>query len=271
MMSRKMLARRSVRNDSQNGMDHHHDDTDMDNRGGGSGGGFTSTLFIDFTHILTADVELAEAIQSDYHRFEPYLRRGIQQFLYELHPELQAYNNNNNNNNNNSSSSSYHQYYIALHNLPAVLPLRQLRTSMLCRLVSVTGTVTRSTEVRPELLVGAFRCNQCGLLAESVHQQYHYTRPLLCRNPRCHNTSVTNFILETNQSIFSDWQKLRVQENSDQIPPGCMPRSFDVMVRHEMVERAKAGKLFLLLCFAFFPLLFVNSEFFYSCSNYFYL
>jgi DNA replication licensing factor MCM6 len=40
---------------------------------------------------------------------------------------------------------------------------------------------------------------------------------------------------------FVDWQKLRVQENANEIPPGSMPRSIDVILRNEMVERAKAG------------------------------
>lgn len=207
---------------------------------GGTNGGFTSTMFVDFTHIISVDIELAEAIQADYYRFESYLRRAVYQFIIDLHPEIQAYLNEAGGTSN-AGSNTYHQFFIAMYNLPSVIPLRQLRTSMLCRLTSITGTITRTTEVRPELLVGAFRCNQCGLLAESIEQQFHFTRPTVCRNPRCKNSSPLNFLLEIDKSIFSDWQKLRVQENSDQIPPGCMPRSIDLIVRHEMVERAKAG------------------------------
>jgi DNA replication licensing factor MCM6 len=36
-------------------------------------------------------------------------------------------------------------------------------------------------------------------------------------------------------------QRLRVQENSDEIPPGSMPRSIDVIIRGDCVERVKAG------------------------------
>jgi DNA replication licensing factor MCM6 len=42
-------------------------------------------------------------------------------------------------------------------------------------------------------------------------------------------------------SKFVDWQKVRVQENSDEIPSGSMPRSLDIILRHEEVEKAKAG------------------------------
>ncbi|CAN0391450.1 unnamed protein product, partial [Discosporangium mesarthrocarpum] len=43
------------------------------------------------------------------------------------------------------------------------------------------------------------------------------------------------------RSVFVDWQRLRVQENADEIPPGSMPRSLDVVIRGEVVEKAKAG------------------------------
>lgn len=37
------------------------------------------------------------------------------------------------------------------------------------------------------------------------------------------------------------YQRVRVQENASEMPPGCMPRTLDVILRGEMVERAKAG------------------------------
>jgi DNA replication licensing factor MCM6 len=43
------------------------------------------------------------------------------------------------------------------------------------------------------------------------------------------------------KSTFVDWQRLRVQENADEIPPGSMPRSIEVICRNDIVETAKAG------------------------------
>ena len=185
---------------------------------------FSNTLFVDFSHLMAEDVELAEAIQCDYVRFEPFLRKAVQTFFVEQHPTAEP-----------------PLFFLALHNIPTVLTLRNLRTDRIGHLSAVAGTVTRTSEVRPELLVASFRCNKCGLLAEGIRQQYHYTRPTLCRNPRCKNTSPLHFTLEASSSEFVDWQKLRVQENSDEIPPGSMPRSLDLILRNEMVEMAKAG------------------------------
>ena len=186
--------------------------------------GFKNTLFLNFKHVLEQDPELADAIQSDFCRFEPHLRRAVETFCSDLHPVL-----------------ANHPLYLAVYNLPTTCSVRQLRTQHIGALSSVTGTVTRSSDVRPELLVASFRCSQCGLLASKIPQQYHFTRPLLCRNPRCKNKSPMQFTLEIRESEFVDWQKLRVQENSNQIPPGSMPRSMDVILRNEMVEHCKAG------------------------------
>jgi DNA replication licensing factor MCM6 len=234
-MARRQLQRRTIGQDDT--------DTDVDPSNNNSNNSvFSNTLFLDFQHVMEQDMELAEAIQSDYVRFEPFLRQAVQTFVLELHPELDdPASHTNHHSTPHAQSLRNATYFIAIHNVPGLLPVREVRTDRIGRLTSVAGTVTRTSEVRPELLVATFRCQQCGLLAERIAQQYHYTRPTLCRNPRCANASPLLFTLETTASEFVDWQKLRVQENSDEIPPGSMPRSMDVIVRNEMVERAKAG------------------------------
>ena len=53
--------------------------------------------------------------------------------------------------------------------------LRELTTAEIGRLVSVTGVVTRTSEVRPELLQGTFKCLDCGTLVKNVEQQFKYS------------------------------------------------------------------------------------------------
>lgn len=43
------------------------------------------------------------------------------------------------------------------------------------------------------------------------------------------------------QSVFVDWQKIRVQEVSGDIPAGSMPRSIDIIMRGDIVDTAKPG------------------------------
>eukprot|EP00934_Nitzschia_sp_Nitz4_P000821 Nitzschia sp. Nitz4//scaffold74_size92883//80500//83578//NITZ4_004833-RA/size92883-augustus-gene-0.9-mRNA-1//1//CDS//3329557625//821//frame0 len=190
--------------------------------------GFSTTMFLNFAHILQEDPELADAIQAEFYRFEPYIRRAIHAFVYDLHPRL-------------NEKQQDTSFFVAVYNMPNTVSLRQLRTDVIGSLSSVSATVTRTSDVRPELLVATFRCNKCGLTAAKIPQQFHFTRPTICRNPRCKNQSPASFTLQVQESEFADWQKLRVQENSNQIPPGSMPRSLDVILRNEMVEHCKAG------------------------------
>lgn len=48
-------------------------------------------------------------------------------------------------------------------------------------------------------------------------------------------------MLMVEASQFVDWQRIRMQENPDTIPPGALPRSLDIIVRNEAVEQTKAG------------------------------
>jgi DNA replication licensing factor MCM6 len=117
--------------------------------------------------------------------------------------------------------------------------LRTLNTQHIGQLICLTGTVTRTSEIRPELLLGTFACGECGAIITEFEQQFRYTEPKTCINQLCNNHTNWRLILE--QSKFTDWQKIRVQENALEIPPGSMPRTIDVIVRNEMVDRAKAG------------------------------
>lgn len=47
--------------------------------------------------------------------------------------------------------------------------------------------------------------------------------------------------LNHRDSLFLDWQKLRVQEPSTDIPAGSMPRSIDVILRGDIVDTVKPG------------------------------
>jgi DNA replication licensing factor MCM6 len=131
-------------------------------------------------------------------------------------------------------------FSLAFYNLPVTTRIRALRTSQIGALTSISATVTRTSEVRPELLLATFTCENCRAVIPNVEQTFRYTEPSQCPNLTCGNRS--GWRLEIKQSSFVDWQKVRVQENSGEIPTGSMPRTLDVILRGEIVERAKAGE-----------------------------
>jgi DNA replicative helicase MCM subunit Mcm2 (Cdc46/Mcm family) len=46
-----------------------------------------TTMYVDFMHITTFDVHLAEAIVGEYYRFEPFIRAAVEGFVREQSPE----------------------------------------------------------------------------------------------------------------------------------------------------------------------------------------
>jgi DNA replication licensing factor MCM6 len=54
--------------------------------------------------------------------------------------------------------------------MPNVNKLRELKSLALGRLMSIHGTVTRTTEVKPELMVGSFKCLECNTLSANMEQ-----------------------------------------------------------------------------------------------------
>lgn len=57
--------------------------------------------------------------------------------------------------------------------------LRELRSENIGRLVQVSGIVTRTSEVRPELMYGTFACMECNRVVRDIEQQFKYTEVLL--------------------------------------------------------------------------------------------
>lgn len=48
--------------------------------------------------------------------------------------------------------------------------------------------------------------------------------------------NVSRWQLNVSASTFVDWQKVRVQEHANEIPSGCMPRTLEIILRHDAVR-----------------------------------
>ena len=219
-----------------------------------------STLYVDFQHLLNYEQGvMAGAIADQYYRYQPYMVRALHSLISKYEPRFfrehrqpdssttgadSSVGANATSQGSVSSDKTPNQqtdklFTLAFYNLPVVSRIRHLRTDAIGQLSSISGTVTRTSEVRPELHQGTFICEECNNVVYNVEQTFRYTEPTHCPNATC---NATRWRLDIRQSTFVDWQKIRVQENSSEIPTGSMPRTLDVIVRGEIVDRAKAGE-----------------------------
>lgn len=219
-----------------------------------------STLYVDFTHLMDHSEVLANAIQGDFYRFQPYMLRALNNLIAKYEPQYyrehrqpgsttartdtslatQSLSEEESLNGKTPNQQTDKIFALAFYNLPLVSRVRQLRTEHIGHLVSISGTVTRTSEVRPELHLATFICEACNSVVPDVEQIFKYSEPTQCPNATCMNRQ--GWRLDIRQSTFIDWQKVRIQENSSEIPTGSMPRTMDVILRGEMVDRAKAGE-----------------------------
>lgn len=163
----------------------------------------------------------------EYYRFDPYLRHALQTVIAKDHHEYVF-----------DIDHGQREFFLAFYNLPQSFSVRQLRCQKVGHLMTINATVTRTSDVRPELFYAYFICNKCAHVYPFVEQQFQYTEPVICTNNLCNKR---DFLLVQDKSVFIDFQKMKIQENADQIPAGSMPRSLDVICRNESVEIAKAG------------------------------
>lgn len=211
-----------------------------------------STLYIDYRHLVDRENGvLATAILDQYYRFMPFLLKGLRNILKKHAPSLLFMNLLGSNETevkdvrsdgdasatSSGSTANERVFQISFFNLPVTHRIRDIRTDKIGSLMAISGTVTRTSEVRPELYKGSFTCDMCSAVVDGVEQVFKFTEPSAC--PSCPNQ--TYWTLNVAKSQFIDWQKVRIQENSNEIPTGSMPRTLDVIMRGEAVERAKPG------------------------------
>ncbi|KND91472.1 DNA replication licensing factor mcm6 [Tolypocladium ophioglossoides CBS 100239] len=221
-----------------------------------------STFYVDYRHLASwENGSLADGVMRQYYRFLPFLTAALHNMIAKYEPQYfrdhrQATASSNlatsaasqlgsTTQSDASHRKNEHQqtdklFSIAFYNLPLVSRVRSLRAANIGQLLSISGTVTRTSEVRPELSLATFACEACRAVVPNVEQTFRYTEPTQCPNRTCSNRVAWQ--LDIRHSTFVDWQKVRIQENSSEIPTGSMPRTLDVILRGEIVDRAKAGE-----------------------------
>ncbi|KAJ2519277.1 DNA replication licensing factor MCM7 [Coemansia sp. RSA 1939] len=120
--------------------------------------------------------------------------------------------------------------------------VREVGASQIGRLVTVRGIVTRVSEVRPAMVVAAYLCDACG---SEVFQEVK-TRQFMplsqCQSARCvGNRSRGKLHKQTRGSRFVRFQEVKLQELTDQVPMGDIPRTLTVHCYESTVRKLNPG------------------------------
>ncbi|KAJ3288170.1 MCM DNA helicase complex subunit, partial [Borealophlyctis nickersoniae] len=131
------------------------------------------------------------------------------------------------------------EIHVRITDLPAISTLRDLRQGDLNRLVRVTGVVTRRTGVFPQLKYVKYDCVKCGAMLGPYYQDA--TNEIRLRNcPSCQSKGPFN--INSEQTVYRNYQRLTLQETPGSVPAGRLPRHKDVICLWDLVDFARPGE-----------------------------
>ncbi|KAJ2772219.1 DNA replication licensing factor MCM7, partial [Coemansia nantahalensis] len=107
--------------------------------------------------------------------------------------------------------------------------VREVGASQIGHLVTVRGIVTRVSDVRPAMVVAAYLCDACGSEVFQEVKTRQFTPLTQCASQRCvENKSRGKLHRQTRSSRFLRFQEVKLQEMTDQVPMGDIPRTLTI-------------------------------------------
>lgn len=124
----------------------------------------------------------------------------------------------------------------------APLAVRQIGSNHVGKLLTLRGIVTRVSEVRPLLQVGTYSCEACGYEVYQEVSGQTFLPPPVCPSEECIRTGNRGqLFLQSRGSKFQRFQEARVQELTDQVPVGHIPRGMNVTLLGDLTRQVNPG------------------------------
>uniref|UniRef100_A0A8C6E899 DNA replication licensing factor MCM2 n=1 Tax=Moschus moschiferus TaxID=68415 RepID=A0A8C6E899_MOSMO len=128
--------------------------------------------------------------------------------------------------------------HVRISHLPLVEELRSLRQLHLNQLIRTSGVVTSCTGVLPQLSMVKYNCNKCSfVLGPFCQSQNQEVKPGSC--PECQ--SAGPFEVNMEETVYQNYQRIRIQESPGKVAAGRLPRSKDAILLADLVDSCKPG------------------------------
>jgi len=184
-----------------------------------------TSLIIDIEDLLAADSDFAENLVENP---DTYMKHADNAAYAQLQIEAPEY------------ATEIEHITVRFKGLPSVVPLRTLGSTHLGNLAMVEGIIVRSTPVNPMVMRAAFKCKRCETI-QYIEQTSPFLRaPFACSDPACRSKGPFDFIQE--ESTFIDFQRVRIQERPEDLPPGQLPRWLNIeLAGRDLADIARPG------------------------------
>uniref|UniRef100_A0A7C4DAY7 DNA helicase n=1 Tax=Staphylothermus marinus TaxID=2280 RepID=A0A7C4DAY7_STAMA len=185
------------------------------------------SLLIDFNDLVEYDRELSHMVDQDPGYVIELFSQSIKNLLLKEYPDF---------------ARSIEKFYPRFRNPARVFKIRELNSEYIGKFVALEGIVTRITRVEARMVKAKYKhidleCLQEFDYPEQGEMGEKVEKPPFC--PLCGKTGKFELLFE--KSKFIDWQKIVVQEKPEEVPPGQIPRSVEIVLTSDLVDTARPG------------------------------
>ena len=180
------------------------------------------SLIVDYIDLDSYNPFLAQEIPHKPDEYLEAFNEAVLSVLREIHPDYEQ--------------EIREKIRVRIGNYTVQKGLREINADLINKLVSISGMVVRSSEVKPLAKKVAYKCTNCNTVTEAQLKGLVMKKPLKC--PAC---SEKELEMDPESSLFIDFQLVRLQELPEDLPAGQLPHYIEVTVMSDLVDQCRPG------------------------------
>ncbi|MDP8888263.1 MAG: minichromosome maintenance protein MCM [Thermoproteota archaeon] len=180
------------------------------------------SLIVDYIDLDSYNPLLAKEITHEPDEHLEAFNEAVLSVLREIHPDYEQ--------------EIREKIRVRIGNYTVQKGLREINADLINKLVSISGMVVRSSEVKPLAKKVAYKCTNCNTVTEAQLKGLVMKKPVKC--PAC---SEKELEMDPESSIFIDFQLVRLQELPEDLPAGQLPHYIEVTVMSDLVDQCRPG------------------------------
>lgn len=180
------------------------------------------SLIVDYIDLDSYNPLLAKEITHKPDEYLEAFNEAVLSVLREIHPDYEQ--------------EIREKIQVRIGNYTVQKGLREINADLINKLVSISGMVVRSSEVKPLAKKVAYKCTNCNTVTEAQ------LKGLVMRKPvKCTACSEKELEMDPESSLFIDFQMVRLQELPEDLPAGQLPHYIEVTVMSDLVDQCRPG------------------------------
>jgi replicative DNA helicase Mcm len=180
------------------------------------------SLIVDYIDLDSYNPLLAKEITHKPDEYLEAFHEAVLSVLREIHPDYEQ--------------EIREKIRVRIGNYTVQKGLREINADLINKLVSISGMVVRSSEVKPLAKKIAYKCTNCNTVTEAQ------LKGLVMRKPvKCSACSEKELEMDPESSLFIDFQMVRLQELPEDLPAGQLPHYIEVTVMSDLVDQCRPG------------------------------